>query len=344
MKKLLFTNLILAFSFLVHSQLAGNDATWQNKKTDDFNSSSIDTMYWMRNYWGNTDYWQYPTILTYMDTANAYTVNGYLKLRYEKLNSPYIFIKGLDTINYMHKGGVVISKPYYKYGYYEIKASFPTGIGLYPAFWMFSADSCSFYNEIDVVELLPCITKNADSSTISIHLKTPSATTCTHDFVQTQKFYPFPTLTNYHKHAFLWEKDKITFFVDDIVTYVFHDNAQLMNHSQQLIINNSAGSYQGCAPNSSTPAQSFVSVDWLKIWQLRTDCNSTTSICNYNNNTYDRKVKKSITVGGNTCTSIFNTSDTPSLWATDFILLDEGTTINPDGSGSFLVYTTPCPE
>jgi hypothetical protein len=58
-----------------------------------------------------------------------------------------------------------------------------------------------------------------------------------------------------------------------------------------------------------------------------------------------RAVEKNITtktVGSNI--PVFNLSDNCTLRATDYVILDAGTTINATGTGQFSVIITPCPN
>ena len=55
-------------------------------------------------------------------------------------------------------------------------------------------------------------------------------------------------------------------------------------------------------PNSSYLPKDML-VDYVKIYQLKKDCNTVLNVCNYNFDTHDNKLKKSITIGNNVCTN-----------------------------------------
>jgi hypothetical protein len=103
----------------------------------------------------------------------------------------------------------------------------------------------------------------------------------------------------------------------------------------------------GPGTSGNTIFPNYFQIDYLKIWQQKTSCDTVESFCAsaFNHSTYTYAVKKSISIGGSGCTtSTINTSDNVSLWATDYILIDQGTVINPNGSGSYSADITLCPN
>lgn len=354
MKKYLFNSFLAASLLLpnfLFAQLPIGDGTWTNVKTDDFNS--LDTTYWYRNYWGSNSI----NGCQYDDVSNVFTGFGYLWIKYEKLNSPLIqtqhdwdpSVTPSNPLHWHYKGGAVVTKPQYKYGYYEISAIMPSGAGFYPAFWVYASDNwkgypgCSWYNEIDAVEIFGCQSITNDSIPHNMHILRSPYSSCTPNYTPSTLDAPVPNLVTERKHAFLWEKNKVTFFLDDKELSYWIDEQQEINHALHVIVNLSVHCWV-CPPNGSTPNPSFLYVNWFKLWQLKKDCNKVENLCAYNNGTYDRKVKKSVAIGGGGCTPNIYTSDNPAFWATDFVELKEGTTITANGSGSFLAYVTPCPD
>lgn len=355
MKKYLSNSLLatlLFFSCFSFAQLPIGDGTWSNVKTENF--ISLDTSYWYRNYW----YTNSLNGCQYDDVNNVFTTLGYLFIKYEKLDSPIIqtshpwspAVTDTTPLIWNYKGGAIISKQKYKYGYYEISAIMPSGAGFWPAFWVYASDNwkpyptCTFYNEIDAVEIFGCQSVTNDSIPHNMHILRAPYDSCGANVHPSSLDAPVPNLaTAERKHAFLWEKNKVTFFLDDKELSYWIDEQQEINHQLQVIINLSVHCYT-CPPNVNTPNPSYLLVNWFKLWQLQTDCTKVETLCTYINGTYDRKVKKSVAIGGGSCTPNINTSDNPAFWATDFVELKEGTTITANGSGSFLAYVTPCPD
>jgi 3D (Asp-Asp-Asp) domain-containing protein len=101
----------------------------------------------------------------------------------------------------------------------------------------------------------------------------------------------------------------------------------------------------GAGGNTVFPG--YFQVNYLKIWQQKTTCGTAEVFCGtaFNNNTYNHAVKKSISLGGSGCTaSSINTSDNVAFWATDYVIIGEGTTVTPNGSGVFSAEITLCPN
>jgi len=95
------------------------------------------------------------------------------------------------------------------------------------------------------------------------------------------------------------------------------------------------------------PPADFI-IDKFNYYTLNTDCDSITisnPSADYYNAIPARAIEKTITtktVSGVSPT--FNLSDSCTLRATDYILLDEGTTINSIGPGQFSAIVMPCPN
>ena len=91
---------------------------------------------------------------------------------------------------------------------------------------------------------------------------------------------------------------------------------------------------------------SYHSSDYRDTFTGRYACTTSLPICTPSDY-YLRKVQKDITVGGVGCTPNFNPSTSGAsytLRATDFVLLDEGTIIDPTGTGYFAIDIISCPQ
>ena len=78
-------------------------------------------------------------------------------------------------------------------------------------------------------------------------------------------------------------------------------------------------------------------MEYIKVWQKNSDCNSDYQICNYDNTTYDYKVHKNVIIDGQNCNTIINPS--ADIQAVDGIYVNENTTIQQG-----LLRTEPCEE
>jgi beta-glucanase (GH16 family) len=158
-----------------------------------------------------------------------------------------------------------------------------------------------------------------------------------------------PDLSQEHKYAVFWEPDRITWYIDDKEVLMKYDPVYtphlLTNVILQLDIDNRGANY---SPDPTTPFPAYMLINYFNAYQLLPDCNTDEIFWGiaFDPLTYNYAVKKTVSFGGTACTapSTINTSSNVSLWATDYILLDEGTTINDNGSGSFMAKITKCPN
>jgi beta-glucanase (GH16 family) len=94
-----------------------------------------------------------------------------------------------------------------KYGYFEIRAKVPVGIGVWPAFWML-ADDGGWPPEIDILEGRG---QRPDTVAMTTHWRSPETglvNSCGFDF--TVAGAP----TEFHDYGALWLPDRITYYID----------------------------------------------------------------------------------------------------------------------------------
>jgi beta-glucanase (GH16 family) len=94
-----------------------------------------------------------------------------------------------------------------KYGYFEIRAKMPLGVGVWPAFWML-ADDGGWPPEIDVVEGRG---QRPGDVVMTTHWRLPTTGVverCGFDF-------PVPNAwMDFHDYGVLWQPDRIVYFID----------------------------------------------------------------------------------------------------------------------------------
>ena len=101
---------------------------WELVWADEFNGSSINSSNWSWGQlpWGgqhhNDEY------SSYITSADSYLEDGSLILRCRKAS-------GDEFGGYPYSEGMVYSKRWLQYGYLEIRARYPKGNGVWPAFW-----------------------------------------------------------------------------------------------------------------------------------------------------------------------------------------------------------------
>src|SRR5207248_1305305 len=94
-----------------------------------------------------------------------------------------------------------------KYGYFEIRAKIPVGIGVWPAFWML-ADDGGWPPEIDIMEGRG---QRPDDMVMTTHWRSPETglvNSCGFDFTVAD------AATEFHDYGALWQRDCITYYID----------------------------------------------------------------------------------------------------------------------------------
>ncbi len=307
-----------------------SDPHWELIWEDHFNNLS--SIWEVRN---NYDHYGEPQVYTNRSN-NVYISNGNLVLQ---MNEELYHCTDLhsDACNkewYSYTSGCVESIGAYdiQYGLIQAKVKLPYGYGFFPAFWTLVGNSVSPFGsnaaEIDIFEMLGHLPSNI--ITTNMHTCYPSGI-CEPSYYQESTM---GTYTSYHIYSIAWSPSKIVWYVDGFPIRI-SDNIGIID-PVKIILNFALYKYN--PPNSSTPFPSKMYVDFVKVHQLRNDCNNNLIINNSNNFlTLDNKVKKSITI--NNSVSI-PSSTSVYLRASQSFLIAGSFTV-PIGS-SFFVDVNPC--
>jgi beta-glucanase (GH16 family) len=366
----------------VFAQLPFGDSAWvPQSQSDEFNGTVIDWTKWNTNYWGSA---QIANGAEINYDSNVVVDSGYLSIFADTLapnvtkawgNFPdYGYGTSGQPLTYAYQSGVIQNKYlFFKYGYYEISAKFPSkNYSLWPAFWLYSNDctpGADYAGELDIAENGAITTYKGNELTGWYHV---SEITCNYD--SSACLHGGGSITvlpsgdslsgDFHKFACQWDPDKFIYYFDDIPIIKMYDTSghNIPQHNMTLIIALGIDPYKAYLPaNWNNPI--FVNspdrfipnpnprnwpqkleLAYFHYYKLETDCGTNATLCSSGD--YDRKVKKSITTNSG-CTPTFNPT-TPAgsytLRATDYILINEGITISPSGSGSFTIETIDCPQ
>jgi beta-glucanase (GH16 family) len=137
-----------------------------------------------------------------------------------------------------------------KYGYFEMRAAFPTDIGSWPALWMVQDP----YNgiEADVVEHLgiyPDVdySRANDAGTVTGHTT----------YV--------PALSGSHDYGMLWTPTTTTFYIDEMAVLTMATPAS-WTKPMYMILDLALGGWGGAVDASALPAQ--MQVDWVHVYGL----------------------------------------------------------------------------
>lgn len=343
-------------------QLPSNDPAYQLVFSDDFNGTRLDSTKWLKRFpwhqssnyqifWCNSNPVPMAAVKSWisysnhtLDTTDCKVSNGTLKLITKKENywgEVWNWPNGVwqrDSLLFRFTTSMLYSKYDFRYGYYEIRFRLPalppspkTYKGHGGTFWLWSG-GYNYWSEIDMFEI------NAyDVSTNSYY-----QTGCNTHFQETSSsphiteglplYSPGFLPNTWHTVGMNWTSTAIDFYVDGVQQYSAH------NHPDSLrpmsIIINCGGNYTPldnyCVPfdTVSTNGTYFpytYEIDYVKIWQLKKDCNTNVAITTFNPAIYSNQLHKSVTMGTNV--NIANQNN-QSFWGSNYILINEGTSVN----------------
>lgn len=324
----------------VKAQIPVNDPGWviNTAKSDDFNGTSLNTSKW----WIQADSTPGQG-LEMMYYRNIKVDSGSLKIKADTLRwaAPYT---GAKHTPYHYQSGCIISYNTYQYGYIELNAKLPTGNSAYwPALWFWQQhcdsinSSNSWYEELDLPENGGLT--SLDGHEMQVHYHWSNSSSCENNHEDNYMTTGLPQLNlAFHKYAVEWDTTGLKFYFDDVLvkTYLNNNPHPTNQHAMEAILDFFV---EPGFTGAFSPA--VFEIDYVHYYKLTPDCNTNTTICTPAD--YDRKVKKTI-VTNSACTPTFNTSDDYTLRATDYIILNAGTTINPNGSGQFTILPSVCPN
>lgn len=144
-----------------------------------------------------------------------------------------------------------------KYGYFEIRARWSGGRGIWPAFWMLPADG-SWPPEIDVMEA------HGDKPGIvfqSLHSKVQKPVT--------REVRVVGDAGAYHRYGVLWLPGRLDFFVDGAKTATMPTTSDLTK-PMYLVANLAIGGYWSGFPNQATTFPATMQIDYIRVWTFRT--------------------------------------------------------------------------
>jgi beta-glucanase (GH16 family) len=234
---------------------------WHLAFEDDFTGSSLDTNRWVTCYdWnqggctnaGNHEIeWYLP--------SQVGVANGAMTLTAQRRPTT-----GLGGQVYPWTSGMLstgrsfwTAKPHFTftYGYIEASIKMPAATGVFPAFWLLSADE-SGAPEIDVVEMI------GSHTTAFMNLHWNTATGVPAEAPST--FGPVDFSAGYHDFAVDWEPGHLVWYIDGVARYSIADGAVVPTVPMEIIFTLAVGVPQAPPADVSTAS---VSVDHIRLWQ-----------------------------------------------------------------------------
>jgi beta-glucanase (GH16 family) len=167
-------------------------------------------------------------------------------------------IAALKSLKY--QSGLIAGRGHFaqKYGYFEVRARWSKGRGLWPAIWLLPDDG-GWPPEIDIMESL-----GHDSSTVyhSTHSKfTPKSTAVKNSFGgNTQEF---------HSYGMLWTPGLTEYFIDGKKMATISTSPD-MTKPMFVIVNLAVGGNWPGYPDAATAFPATMDVDYVRIWKFKT--------------------------------------------------------------------------
>ncbi len=356
----------------------------QSGLSDEFTGTSLNHAKWNSNYWGccyiangaeiNSD-----TNVVVSGGKLTLKVDT-LKTPIYVSNPPdYQYNTPGHGLTYAYSSGVIQSTgnpPSFKYGYFELYAKFPSNnYSLWPSFWLYSND-CTFGSdyagELDIAENSSITTYNGNQVESWYHV---SDITCRYDSSACNHGGGYSTVLPVgdslsgamHKYSCQWDPDKFIYYFDDIPLLEIYDTSGhlIPQHYMSLIIALGIDPYKAylpadwnnsqflANPNRGIPSPNprrwpqKMELEYFRYYKLRTgNCSNPLSVCTISDYS-NREVRKSIISGSGVCSPTFNGNSPATsytLRATDYVQIDEGTTIYPSGTGYFEIQIMDCPN
>ncbi len=230
--------------------------------SDDFDGSAINTGNWTTCYWWDDNGCTIATNneLEWYQPGNVVVSNGTLKLTAQKQT-----VTGSDGKTYDYTSGVVTSgrakwqdsasdKFAFQYGYAEIRAKMPAGKGLWPSFWMLSADQ-DWPPEIDAMTM---IGQSPNVANFAVSYGT--------DGSQTSAWTGPDFTAGWHTFGVDWQPDKMVWYVDGVERWRITDPAHIPAEPMYLVLNLAVGGDWPGSPDRHTAFPSAFEVDYVKVW------------------------------------------------------------------------------
>ena len=295
--------IIILSSLNLFGQAPSNDRHWQLAWEDNFNS--IDTTIW--EVVNNFDHYGEPQMYR---MKNVSVRNGNLMLT----------VKEEVYREHNYTSGWVESKKDYntQFGYIESRIKLPYGHGFWPAFWTFVGSGVKDNTnaaEIDIFEMLGGAIPNPNTISTNIHLSYPNNNPYRMD-IKPKNF----NYTDWHTYGIEWSPSMLIWYVDGVPVRFFPNHGII--DPVRIILN--LAIEPSYTPNSNTPFPSEMRVDFVKVYELKSDVKTIIYIFNYNFSTTDKKSKKGILMRGS--------SKNPNL----YLRIADGVLINEDSKASKL--------
>jgi beta-glucanase (GH16 family) len=149
-----------------------------------------------------------------------------------------------------------------QFGYFEMRARFPAGKGLWPAFWLIGLDRSTHTSEVDVVEHYGHMPARYTASVHVWDRKEPKKSRTTHKFVAVP---PNSLYADFHTYGVKIDGEWTRFYFDRREVGSVPTAAE---HHQPMYMLIDLGLGAGW-PIDEAPSPSYMYVDYVRAWQKR---------------------------------------------------------------------------
>jgi hypothetical protein len=248
---------------------------------------------------------------------------------------------GRDSALFNYTTAMLYSKNKFKYGYFELKFKIPpaptppaTNSGYTIDWWLWAGESNGHSSEIDMYEI-----RGQDSTyTNNVHYYSDSTD---QDQAGITYFHSPHLNSSWHVSALEWAPDKIDFYLDGnkIRSYPFKPDS-MIPMPMIIDLDANATNFHDGIDTVQTVFPYEIDIDYVRVYQLSPACSTSKNVCVYTPATYD-SIYQSLSFGG-VCTPTITSSSNVTFRATEYILLDQGFTI--DSTSQMLLDIVPCQD
>ncbi len=255
----------------------------------------------------------------------------------------------------------------FKYGYFEIRCKLPKHQGAFPSFWLHGSSkeaSDPYYEEIDIFEYT---WSNGDPDFHYHPVPNPDPTYAGDPWVITTGIYHnlngnptvfetdtyarnYPKLTKghgcqdisgWHTYSCEWMPDHVYWFLDGKLVNSFCDATHIPRHPMTLKTNYAINDYYNYGDSIWIGTDEMV-IDYIKVYQLATDCSTDETItCQNDLDSFDFKLKKSVAITASNGPITVDNTDKVTFRVTDSFEITGPFQV--DLGGEFTVIRQDCP-
>ena len=229
------------------------------------------------------------------------------------------------------------------FGYFEVRCAFPVHTGSHAAFWLWGCGPHS-YEEIDIVEYSREDSQNdvyyGYSSGIWFN---PNSTNYDYQHNIYKRYEHLPTndpdIREMHVYGCEWLPDRVVFYRDGVIMGEYLEKVNIPQHKKWLKM----GYYinDDVMPGPSWQGSDTLTIDYIKYYKLRTDCNNDINIQTQQQLSQLNTVKRSVVIG-NTNGLVLNFSTNKVVRATESITINGPFELQSGGELTLIVHE--CPE